>query len=440
MKKKLLIAAGAVLALGVVMTVVAGSVPFLKGGLAAAQEANGEEGVELVPSVQEPYAVIAEAAVVPARHAALSLSASGIVAEVLVDEGETVEEGQVILRLWDAHQQAAVAQAEAGLESARAQLAGLEAGPRAQEIATAQANLDAAIARLGRLEDGARAEDISAAKAALVAADASLQHLFDGPDEHARIAAEADLANAEAALHRAQAAYDQVSARADIAMLPQSLELQVATNNYEAAKARYDALFADPGDDLVANARAAVEQAQANLDRLMKPATENELAEAEAVVRQAQAQLDLVLAGIRKEEIAAAEALVAEAEAAVQQARASLADTELRAPFSGTIADSYVKAGEQVVAGVPVVELADLSAWQVETGDLTELDVVRVQDGDQVSVSFDAIEDLEIAGQVVRIDEIGRDWLGDITYEVTVQLDEQDARLRWNMTAVVSIP
>lgn len=440
MKKKLLVAAGAVIALGIVLTVVAGSVPFLKGGMAAAQEMNGEDVTESVSAVPEYYEVIAEAAVVPVRHAALSLSASGIATEVLAKEGDVVEEGQVILRLVDTHQQAAVAQAEAGLESARAQLAALEAGPRAQEIATAQASLDAARARLGRLEEGARAEDIAAAQASLTAAKASLQRLFDGPNDHIRIAAEADMANAEAALRRAQAAYDQVADRGDISMLPQSLELQQASNGYEAAKARYDALFAEPDAAAVANARAGVKQAQASLDRLMKPATENELAEAEAMVRQAQAQLDLMLAGIRKEEIAAAEALVAEAEAAVQQARASLADTELRAPFAATIADSYVKAGEQVVAGVPVIELADLSAWQVETDDLTELDVVRVQEGDEVLVTFDAIEDLEVAGTVVRIKSIGREKLGDITYTVVVRLDEQDARLRWNMTAVVTIP
>ena len=439
MKKKILIAVGAVLALGIVMTMAAGSVPFLRGSLAAAQEQVGEKGPESAGSVQEPYAVIAEAAVVPVRHAALSLSASGIVAEILVGEGEAVAEGQVILRLQDAHQQAAVAQADAGLESARAQLAGLQAGPRAQEITTAQATLDAAKARLGRLEEGARPQDISAARASLTAANASLQRLFDGPDEYTRIAAEADMANAEAALHRAQAAYDQVAGRSDIGTLPQSLELHIATNAYAAAKARYDALFANPDVHLVASAQAAVEQAQANLDRLLTPATDSELAEGEAAVRQAQAQLDLVLAGIRAEEIAAAEALVAEAEAAVQQARASLADTELRAPFSGTVADSYVKPGEQVVAGVPVVELADLGAWQVETNDLTELDIVRVQAGDEVAVTFDAIESLELSGRVVRVKSIGRERLGDITYVVTVQLDEQDPRLRWNMTAVVTI-
>jgi multidrug efflux pump subunit AcrA (membrane-fusion protein) len=438
-KKKLLIAVGAVIALGIVLTVVAGSVPFLKNGMAVAQEMDREDSPEPVSASPEYYDVIAEAAVVPVRHAALSLSASGIAAEVLVEAGDVVEEGQVILLLRDTHQQAAVAQAEAGLASALAQLAALEAGPRAQEIATAQASLDAAGARLGRLEEGARAEDIAATKASLIAAEASLQRLFQGPDDHTRIAAEADLANAEAALRRAQAAYDQVAAREDVSMLPQSLELQQASNAYAAAKARYDALFADPDTDIVANARAAVMQAQASLERLLEPATESELAEAEAMVRQAQAQLDLMLAGVREEQIAAAEALVAEAEAAVQQARASLADTELRVPFAGTVADIYVKAGEQVVAGVPVVELADLSALQVETDDLTELDVVRVQEGDEALVTFDAIDGLEVPGTVMRIEPIGREKLGDITYTVVIRLDQQDARLRWNMTAVVTI-
>jgi HlyD family secretion protein len=438
--KKFLIAVGVVFALGMVLTVVAGSVPFLRSGLAAAQDVDGEDNPELVPAEPADYKVIAEAAVVPEHHAALSLSASGIVAEVLVGEGDAVAAGQLILRLRDAHQRAALAQAEAGLASARAQLAALEAGPRSQEVAGAQASLDAVTARLDRMEEGARDEEIAAARAGLTAAKASLQRLFDGPDSYARITAEADLANAEAALRRAQAAYDRVASRPEISMLPQSLELQQATNAYTAAQARYDALFADPDADLVANARAAVIQAEAHLETLLNPATESELAEARAMIRQAQAQLDLMLAGAREEEIAAAEAMVAEAEAAVQQAQTSLADTELRAPFAGIVADSSVKTGEQVVAGVPVVELADLTALQVETDDLTELDVVRVQQGDEVLVTFDALQGLELRGRVVRIEPIGREKLGDITYTVIVRLDEQDARLRWNMTSVVTIP
>jgi HlyD family secretion protein len=145
-------------------------------------------------------------------------------------------------------------------------------------------------------------------------------------------------------------------------------------------------------------------------------------------------------AGARDEEIASAAASVAEAEAALQQAQASLDDTVLRAPVAGTLAALHVKTGEQVASGHPVAELADLSEWQIETDDLTELDVINVAEGDRVVMTFDAIPGLELGGSVVRIKPIGEEKLGDITYTVIVQPDEQDPRLRWNMTAVVTIP
>jgi HlyD family secretion protein len=444
MKKYLLIAVGVLVSLGIVLALVFSALPFLTGNGAAVHamnersEGDGKSSVDDV-AVQVGYSVVSEAIVVPVRQATLSMPASGIVAEVVVEEGYAVEAGQVILRLQNSHQQAAVAQAEAALAGARARLAALEAGSRSEEIASAQAGLEVVQARLARLQEGARPEDVAAAEASLKAAQASLQRLYDGPDKHTRIAAEAGLANAEAALHRAQAAYDQVAGRSDVDMLPQSLELQRATNDYEAAKAGYDALFAVPDDDLVAGAQARVKQAQANLDRLLEPATENEIAEVEAMVRQAQAQLDLMRAGVRAEEIAAAKANVSEAVAGLQQVQASLADTELHAPFAGTLAELYVKEGEQAVAGQPVVELADLTAWQVETDDLTELDIVGVGEGDGVTVTFDAIEGLELAGAVERVKPIGLEKLGDITYTVVVRLEEQDPRLRWNMTAVVTI-
>jgi HlyD family secretion protein len=439
-KKHLFIAVSTIVILGVVIALLFTGLPLVNRDRGAAQAMNQE--VTDPPAAESPLqtGIVAEGVVVPARYATLSMAASGIVDQILAGEGTTVEAGQVILRLQNAHQQAAVAEAQAALTNAQAQYQALAAGARTQEVAAAQASLDAAQARLARLKEGPRPEDLAAGEAALAAARASLQRLYDGPDEQTRIAAKADLANAEAAVRQAQAAYDQVSGRAEIAMLPQSLQLQQATNAYEAAKARYDALFDDPDADLVANAQAQVKQAQANVDRLRKPATDNEIAEAEAAVRQVQAQLDLLTAGARPQEIDAAAAAVDQAKAALQQAQASLADTELRAPFAGTLAMLSVKEGEQVGAGVPIAQLADLTTWQVETDDLTELDIVNVHEGDLVTLTFDAIKDLELTGTVVRIKPLGVEKLGDVTYTVVIQPDEQDARLRWKMTAVATIP
>ena len=75
----------------------------------------------------------------------------------------------------------------------------------------------------------------------------------------------------------------------------------------------------------------------------------------------------------------------------------------------------------------------------METEDLTELSVVGIREGDPVRVSFDAIDDLTLPGKVRRIRSFGESRLGDITYRVTIALDRQDPRLRWNMTASVAI-
>jgi len=393
-----------------------------------------------VSDVKTERAVIAKGIVAPVQHAALSMAASGIVSEVLVKEGDQVAADQVILRLKNERQRAALAEADAALANAQAQLDTLKAGPRKQQVAAAQATLDAAQARLDRLQESARPEDLAATQASLAAAQAVLKRLYEGADANTRIATEAELANAQATLHSAQAAFDKVASDSNIAMLPQSVQLQQATNAFNAAKARFDELTAPPDADRVAQATAQVKQAQANLERLENPATVAEIAEAQAMVDQAQAQLDLLVAGAREQEIASAEAAVAQTQAAREQAATSLADTELRAPFAGTLAAIHVRQGEQVGAGVPVAELGDLTAWQVETDDLSELDIVRIQEGQTVNVTFDAIPGLAPSGTVERVQPKGEKKLGDMTYTVTVRLDNPDPRLRWNMTAVINLP
>jgi len=382
---------------------------------------------------------VADAVVVPARSAKLSLPTGGIVAETLVSEGESVEAGQVVLRLDAARQASAVAQAEAQVRRAQSRLDELKAGARPQEIAAAQASVEAAQAQLARVQAGSRVEEIAAAEAVLAGAQATLQKLREGPGEGELVAARADLANAQAALQQAQAAYDRVKSEPDIMARPQSLQLQQATNAYEAAKARLEVLQEGPSTADLAAVRAQVQQAQAQLDAIKAPARSADVAAAEAEIRRAQAQLEMLEAGARPEAIAGAEADLAAAEASLEQARVALAETELRAPFAGAVAALDVQVGEQVAPGSPIVWLADLSAWQVETDDLTELNVVRIQEGDVAAVTFDAIPDLELTGRVVRIEAIGQNKMGDMTYTAVVALDQYDERLRWNMTASVVV-
>jgi HlyD family secretion protein len=290
-----------------------------------------------VSGLGTPGSVISDGQVVPAKSVALGMPTAGIVAEIPVKEGDHVDAGALLVRLAAGQQQAAVVQAQAALKRAQA----------------------------------------------------TRQKLDEPVDQNLIIAARADLDNAAAALKQAQAAYDRAGGATNpyIAMSPQSLSLEQATNDYNAAKAK--------------------------LDNLMKPPSAADIASADAGIASAQADL--------------------------QSAQAVLADTELHAPFAGTIATIDTKVGEAVTAGAPIVQLADFSAWQVETTDLTEINIVNVQAGDTAMLSFDAIPDLDLSGKVTNIEPFGTDHQGDIVYKVTVTPDKMDPRLRWNMTAKVTV-
>jgi HlyD family secretion protein len=112
---------------------------------------------------------------------------------------------------------------------------------------------------------------------------------------------------------------------------------------------------------------------------------------------------------------------------------------ELRAPFAGTVLSNALKAGEYAVPGVPVAWLADDSAWQVETTDLSEVDVVRVQAGSPASITLDALPEVEMSGVVESVRGVGENRQGDITYTAVIRLTDPDPRLRWNMTAFITI-
>lgn len=143
--------------------------------------------------------------------------------------------------------------------------------------------------------------------------------------------------------------------------------------------------------------------------------------------------------GASSEELIIATAGVERARAALELARLNMDDTLLLAPFAGTVAALEAVEGQILAPDIPAVRLADVSRWQVETEDLTELSVVGIREGDAARVTFDAIDGLTLPGKVARVRSFGESRLGDITYRVTIALDRQDDRLRWNMTASAAI-
>ena len=417
---------------------IGGSIAYRNGLLSAPALKAADETPSTEAVVVTDNFITSDARVVPVQKADLTFPIGGIVKEVLVKEGQSVAAGDVLIKLESAQLQVAVAQAQANLQRANAQLAQLKAGPREQEIASAEAALAAAQARLDRVIASGETGNIAAAQAAVSAAQANYAKTQEGPDENTAIALQNDMANAEAELRRAQRAYDAIKWRNDFGATPEAAALERATIIFDAAKARLDALYTGTSQATVSAAAAQVRQAQAQLTTLQSTLP-TDIAAAQADVSLSQAQLDLVKAGARPEQIAAAEADVAAATTQVQQALVALAQTELRAPFAGQIARLNVNPGESVVQSSVIVRLADLSHWQIETEDLKELDISAIQEDKPVKLTFDALPGLELAGTVRYIRPIGEDNRGDIVYTAVIEPERMDEHLLWNMTAVVTI-
>ncbi|MBI3168813.1 MAG: efflux RND transporter periplasmic adaptor subunit [Chloroflexi bacterium] len=174
---------------------------------------------------------------------------------------------------------------------------------------------------------------------------------------------------------------------------------------------------------------------------------EAKVREVEANLKYAEIQLEYLIRNVgcrnncapSQEHIEVAENDVAKAQALVDSAKAVLAaQSNLTAPFAGTVISVDISPYETVAPGQIVMVLGDLSNYRIETTDLSERDVTRVQVGQPASVFIEALGE-EFAGKVVDVARISSELGGDVVYKVTIELDEQPAGLLWGMSADVDI-
>ncbi|MDX1416677.1 MAG: HlyD family efflux transporter periplasmic adaptor subunit [Candidatus Promineifilaceae bacterium] len=414
--------------------------------------------------------VSAEGEVVPDISADLSFQIGGTVAEILVESGDTLSAGDPIMRLDSEILQNNLSQAEAGLTSAEAALEAAKAELAVAQSGVQRAQLDttAAEAQLALTRAGATDEELEAAENNLAAADASIVAAAGDRDASVRVSdaavqsAQAQVALAQAQLDQLQRTYDTIidtcfekQGGGEFCPLYGPVEeqtraqLEAAKVNLAAAQAAEAEARAGatPAERQLANtgvsiAAASRDQAQAQLDLLLAgPRTEliqqAEVGVAQAQLGEEQAQVQVTLA---EAAVTQAEAAVTQAEANVQAAQKALERMTLTAPFDGAVGDVLTEVGELVIPGQPVARYADFSNWLVKTTDLTELDVVAVKNGLPARIILDAVPGEEIAGIVTDIASVASVVRGDVTYEVTIDLDDDaDLPLRWGMTAAVDI-
>jgi multidrug efflux pump subunit AcrA (membrane-fusion protein) len=363
----------------------------------------------------EAGVVSAQGFVAPQRSSDLAFRSGGRVTEVLAAEGDQVKQGQALIRLQADQLQAALAQAQAALDLAQANRDQVQQGARAEDVTAAEGQ-------------------VKASEAQVKAASAERDRLTGGATDAAIAAAQAQLSAALVEQKVAQDTYDKVTECVTVSRGGQKAKVCPGLGTpEEQARARLAA-----ANEAVNAAQSALAGATKGSSKQVQAAQAN-VAGAQAQRDIAQAQLDRLKAGATQAQIAAAEASVAQAAAGWQAAQAALNEATLIAPFDGTIAQIDTEAGQVVGPGVPIVSMADLSKWEVDTDDLSEVDIVNVQPDQAVTITFDALPGVKLDGKVLAITPKSQTKRGDVTYTVKIEILDPDPRLKWGMTGQVEI-
>jgi len=191
----------------------------------------------------------------------------------------------------------------------------------------------------------------------------------------------------------------------------------------------------------------ARDTAQHTLDALSRLVQEGAASAGE--VRQAQdalqrAQADLTLLEQKKREryshpeAAKIEAQASEAQAAYDAAQDALSKSSVRAPLEGIVYSLPVKEGAFVQAGDLLLQEANLSHVLVRAF-IDEPDVARLQTGQKVEISWDAVPGRTWAGTVSTVPSIVKLRGNRNIGEATCDVDNHDLRLLPNVNVGVTI-
>lgn len=347
--------------------------------------------------VMDADAVIAEGHILPRKDITLFFTVRGRVDQILVEEGQTIKKGTVLIRLAD-REQADAALAAANLELTAAQQA-FDEFMRTTDIHRAQAWQTYMQAQAERGKAEREWEKLN------------LDSIEDDIED-----AQADVRKYKKELEDAQKEFDRYKD-----LDKNNSQRKQAKNDLEKAEENYN------------EAVRKLEQITRKRDEV-RARLDNALAtEAEA-----KRKYDLTRDGPDAEQLALLEARLNNAKAQVAAAQNTLQNYDLKAPFDGVITDINLTPGEYVGPEKWAVKIADFSAWYIETSDLTELEVVKIFEGQQVEVIPDALPGLTLKGQVEKIAQSYTAQSGDILYEVKIRLNDEDPRLRWGMTVEVT--
>lgn len=159
---------------------------------------------------------------------------------------------------------------------------------------------------------------------------------------------------------------------------------------------------------------------------------------AEGALRTAQEQLADLKAPLRDVDKAVYLAQIASARANISLYDKQISDTILTAPVTGIIGSLDVSVGEIATPSVRAASVIS-KAFRIES-DVSELDIDKISEGQEVAITFDALPGRTFMGKVATVaprETTSAD--SDIFYTVKIGIDDSEATLRSGMTADLDI-
>ena len=331
--------------------------------------------------------IVATGKIVANASANIAFSRSGVVADVMVKEGQQVKAGQPLAQLDSTDLALSAQQQWASYLSAQATYSQTVKGPTAAELKSAQAA-------------------IASAQSSIASAQASKSQLFAEPTEAELLQAKADLQNAEAELRSAQSAYDRRNRQdpASIGASQEGVSLEKATNNYNKAKAAYDAKFQPPTNKDVTGANAQISSANATIQSARKSL--EALQPVSETIQQREAQMK-------------------QAYFSWQQAQENLKNATLTAPFDGIVTAVTYDKGDYAGAGQAAIVVADFNVPQFEV-DVDEADLGEVKVGQEAYVRLQTYPNQRIPAKVESISTVGTNNGAVVNYKVKLSVGQAE--------------
>ena len=310
----------------------------------------------------------------------LAFDMAGIVEEVLVSEGDTVEAGAELVRLDIDNWEDQLKSLDRALTSARRALVNKEndlntalrqVSVKEMAVTQAEINLQTAEYNLGQIKEVKRAQDsVDAARLTLDIAVTSRKINRESIDTEY-------IKELQAELEQAQANLQKVLARTDT-RLSTTAALEIAQK----------VLAVEQNKKGLEEAQAAVETA-----RTAAEYAELDVQDARQDLKDAQEKL----------------------------AEAQSLSPVIKAPFAGYITRVNVSGGDEVLKGTVAVQIADPHKIEAQIL-VSETDIFSIALGKDASVSVDALSGLSFPAKITRIAPTATISQGVVNYSVVVEL------------------